>query len=270
MPRFRNVTFLIKNKMTKSLKVLKIFFCLIFLFFSTNGCLADFEKKEKTKNTPPFKVAEKILSVELNIRNESYETSNMHVALGKFHYLPDYKIFRSNSFNGVVVSFSGNSLGFFALRDISPVICSDERKENGQMRGGCIKLSEGKITIQLPYFPNGKYADIYDPYGKKVLTIDLSSKATCNEDGKCDQPVEDSENCSQDCRAEEPKIDPRIIEQAETESHKQATAESGLATNFANLNRRTFLIVGGVILAFLFLGFWLWRRYKRVKNQINF
>ncbi len=111
----------------------------------------------------------------------------------------------------------------------------------------------------MPYFPNGKYADIYDPFGKKVLTIDLASKATCNENGKCDTPIEDSENCPRDCVKGETKLDPVLMEKAgivQTDTENNSTAPG-----------KWILIAAGIILVLASLGFWLWRRYREVKKQ---
>lgn len=177
-----------------------------------------------------YKITPKTINVDLYKKNNGYEIKGFEIVFGEFHYLSDYKKWKGISHNGKVVSFKNENLGFFFIPNaLSVVLCEDGVDKGGNMIGGCRSLPEGELTVQLPYFPYGKYADIYDPFGKKVLTIDLSSKATCNENDKCDRPIEDGENCSQDCKKNEPKIDPAVVQKAAAEQTIAQEAEKKIS-----------------------------------------
>lgn len=177
--------------------------------------------------TPNFKFSEKCLSTNIHKKSDDFKLQNIEVNIYKCAYLDSFNFWSKKSFNGRVISFKNVILGYFGVdNNLTITICSDSMDEKNNITGGCQELREGDITVQLPYFPNGKYADIFDPFGEKVLTIDLSSKATCNENDQCDQPIEDGENCPQDCVKQEPKIDPMVMQQAETEMQAVKTAQS--------------------------------------------
>ena len=164
----------------------------------------------------------KIVNVKILKNADSYIIDDMEVITGDFGYLPDFEFWKGKESNGCVMSFQHNMLGCFVVYGSLTVIECSDRIINDKMTGGCIEKPEGEILVQLPYFPSGKYANIFDPSGKKVLTIDLSSKATCNENDKCDRPVEDGENCPQDCKKNEPKIDTIVMKLA---TNNQAAAQ---------------------------------------------
>jgi hypothetical protein len=205
-----------------------IFFSVVFLLFNfsrANG------QSEQSGEVSTYKISPKILNADLYKKDGNYEVKGLEMTIGEFNYQTDYKNWKGNSANGKVVSFKNIALGYFVVNyNLAPIYCSDGVNEKGEIIGGCEEVSEGNLLVQMPYFPNGKSADIYDPSGKKVLTIDLTSKATCNENDKCDRPFEDSENCPQDCQKQEPKIDPIVMEQALAQQKVQqeaAQAEDG-------------------------------------------
>jgi len=184
----------------------------------------------------------------------------MDVGLGDFEYLSDYKIWENKFYNGRLTSFKEIPLGFFSVTNSLAIVqCRDTFDKDGNMAGGCSELPEGELTIQLPYFPNGKYADIFDLSGKKVLTIDLSSKATCNENDRCDRPVEDSENCPQDCKKNEPKIDPVVVQLSA--NNQVAAQEAEKKISLADLGWRGVAILI-VLLAGGGVGYYVYRRNR--------
>gem|GEM_PF-1276663 len=212
-------------------------------------------------NHPDYKITQKVINVELYKKNNGYEVKGFEIVFGEFHYLSDYKKWKGVSHNGKVVSFKKENLGFFYIPNaLSVVLCDDGVDKDGNMVGGCRSLPEGELVVQIPYFPNGKYADIFDPSGKKVLTIDLTSKATCNENDKCDQPIEDGENCPQDCKNQEPKLDPVVVEKAKV-AQNDSQKISSKSVNWI------MILAFGAILFIAVLGIWLWRRYRKYKEQ---
>ena len=216
-------------------------------------------EKESVSQDADYKITPKHVDVDLYKKNENYEVKGLEIIIGDFHYYSGYERWKKSYANGRIVSFRDENLGYFFLtKNLAIIECTDGRDTEGNMAGGCHSLPEGNITVQLPYFPNGKYADIYDPFGGKVLTIDLTSKATCNENDKCNQPIEDSENCPQDCKKNEPKIDPVVVAQAQNKINS--------AENSASSNKWILIITAVIILVFSGLGFWLWRRYKKNKD----
>ena len=59
----------------------------------------------------------------------------------------------------------------------------------------------GKNSIKAPYYPEAKIADFYDNLDKKLLSIDVSGSAICDQDEVCESDVgENTENCSFDCK----------------------------------------------------------------------
>jgi hypothetical protein len=199
-------------------------------------------------------------------KNENYEVIKLDIAIEKCSYQDNYNAFKGKDSNGVIVSFKNEKLAYFSVPDNLEVsFCEDSiNVATRKIEGGCHDLREGKLVINMPYFPNDKYADIYDLYGKKILTIDLSSKATCNENDQCDRPVEDSENCPQDCKNGEPKLDPAVVQLAAnnppaTQETKQA--EDGIIS-LADLGWWRIAILIVILLAGGGIGYWVYRRNK--------
>jgi hypothetical protein len=248
-----------KQSMTKI--TIKCVIAILLLSVFSSVFLSAAQEKESVSQDADHKTTPKHVDVYLYKKNENYEVKRLETIIGDFNYYSDYKRWKNNYANGRIVSFRNEILGYFFLANSLAIFeCVDSRDEKGNMVGGCKELSEGDITIHLPYFPNGKYADIYDPSGKKVLTIDLTSKATCNENDKCNTPVEDSENCPRDCVKGETKLDPVLMEKA---GATQSDTENSSATS-----NKWILIAAGIFFALSGLGFWLWRRYSKVKDRI--
>ncbi len=155
---------------------------------------------------------EKSIVVYIHKSSNNYTVNKLEVIEGQSDYQYDYKIYKGTDYDGGVISFYGKSLGYFSANQMILVQCFDSFDPAAKDMGGCKELPEGDIQLRIPYFSNGKYADIYSPEGKKILTIDLSSKATCNENGKCDRPIEDSINCPQDCKDNQPIIDTPTVQ----------------------------------------------------------
>jgi len=184
------------NEQKIFIKVIALFFlCPVFL-------LTDFSGAQVLENNlQPAGSTKKTIDITLYKKNNLYKIVGSRVYLGESYYFSSYEQFKNDRSDGRIISFKGITLGYFPIdNNLIVSLCSDGVDEAGNMVGGCQKLSEGEVLIQMPYFPNGKLVEIYSQEGKKVLTIDLSSKAICNENGKCDGPVEDGENCPQDCK----------------------------------------------------------------------
>lgn len=173
-----------------------IFFVSFFSFENTSA--------EKSK----FSTTEKSVVAHIYKNQSGYSINELKVIGGKSDYRYDYEIYKGTDYDGNVVSFSGKILGYYPANQMSLMLCFDNFDPKANNKGGCQELKEGNIELRIPYFPNGKYADIYNPKGEKILTIDLSSKATCNENNICDKPIEGNGNCPSDCEAEEEAVSP--------------------------------------------------------------
>jgi hypothetical protein len=149
---------------------------------------------------------EKAIEVIMHKKDSTYIVQSLDVTLLPYPYHISDQILKGKAYTGNIISFLGKSLGYFTANDVILTICSDKLGSDGKMTGGCEDVPEGDVLVRMPYFNNGKYADIYDPDNKKILTIDLSSKATCNENNICEPPIEDSLNCASDCTNGEPVI----------------------------------------------------------------
>lgn len=198
------------NKIVYFEKNKKIIFC-VFFFFAIY--LSLFNTAQAQSDDSQFKT-DKTINVDIFKDGDSYQINDLRVVILQRPFSNNYKIYKDNGYNGTIVSFNGSSLGFFPT-NLSIKMCSDGRDPvTKKSKGTCVEMKKGKMLLQLPYFPNGKYADIYDLNGKKVLTIDLVSKATCNENGMCEQPKEDGANCPSDCTQKKPVGQKPVVEQA--------------------------------------------------------
>ncbi|MBI4441390.1 hypothetical protein HY639_04435 [Candidatus Woesearchaeota archaeon] len=59
-------------------------------------------------------------------------------------------------------------------------------------------LTEADYTLVMPYHSEGAVIRLIDPTGKEIDSIDVSSLALCNQNGKCDGR-ETEKNCPEDC-----------------------------------------------------------------------
>lgn len=135
--------------------------------------------------------------------NEYTQPGQLEITPWNSEYLDDYNVFKGRVYNGGVISFSGKSLGYFPADSMIIIICRDNFDPKATDRGGCSEIPDGDIELRIPYFPNGKYVEIYNPQGEKIFTADLSSVAVCNENGLCDGKNENQNNCPSDCKPEQ-------------------------------------------------------------------
>lgn len=178
------------------------------------------------------KSTEKSIEVLLYKKGADYSVQSLRVLTVKNQYADDYREVKGLSYNGTVLSFKGATLGFFSIDNMEIVLCSDQFNKDGTISGGCEDVPEGELSIYVPYFPNGKYADIYNPEGKKILTINLSSKATCNENNNCDRPLEDSINCPSDCTNSQPVIESSLKQQTPIQDDQNESYSSQTEDNW--------------------------------------
>jgi len=97
-----------------------------------------------------------------------------------------------------IFSFKNELLDEIYFFPRSIIFYDREDPKTGRMTGGMIISREGYFVKKFPYYPNGKYIEIFDDKNEKQLTIDISRFALCNENGICDEK-EDEKNCPQDC-----------------------------------------------------------------------
>lgn len=210
------------------------------------------------------RVTQKIIDITLYKKNDSYRIVKTRIFLGEYRYFSGFEQWKGDRYNGRIVSFKDETLGYFPVdNNLAVTLCSDGVDDAGNMTGGCKELPEGEILIQMPYLSNGKNVEIFDPFGKKVLTINLAPKATCNENDQCDRPVEDSENCPQDCKKNEPKIDPAVVQKAAAD--QQAAQEAEKKISFSNLGWWGIAILL-ILLAGGGIGYYIYRRNKEYND----
>ncbi len=162
---------------------------------------------------------EKTIEVNIYKKDKVYEVQLLTIKKLAYPYLADNKLLINKIHYGKVISFQGKALGFFTAKEMTITKCWDEFAKDGSITGGCEDVPEGEILLRIPYFNNGAKAEIYDLNNQKILTIDLSAKAVCNENNMCNVPIENSINCASDCRNGEPIIsDYKTLQNQELES----------------------------------------------------
>lgn len=236
-----------------------LFFCMFLAF--TGKVLA----QEEELANKDIRKADKMMEVNLYKKDQAYSVKSITIIGVGGYYLASYESMKGKVHDGVVMSFKGKALGYFQAAEMNIVMCWDNFS---QRKGGCDELPEGNIRLLLPYFPNGKYADIYDPEGKKILTIDLSSKATCNENEICDKPVEDNINCSSDCKVQDEPSNQASSNQGGSSSSAKGGSGEQQTEAKTNKGNSIVLIVLTVIALLVIVGVAIvWIRKQREEDD---
>jgi len=192
----------------------------------------------------------KFVAASIQKTDSGFKTIGLRIANGEYVY--SNSIYQEEP-DGRVVSFQGKNLGYFPVGSLKTIICSDEFNEKtGEIKGGCEEVSKGSLLINIPYFPNGKFADIYDEKGNKVFSIDLSSVATCNENAKCDQG-ENRENCPTDCNIKDALSKFKVVEN---------NPESTVA-NKSEKSNIWYLLAAAFALIFALAFYFIWRKRQK-------
>jgi hypothetical protein len=113
----------------------------------------------------------------------------------------DFKLQSDGKFRFEVASFSNESL-FSSQLYLEKRICGDTVLDpvTQKVSGGCRMLEKGTLSLSIPYYPNGKSINFYDPAGKLILAVDISDFADLCGDGIC-QENENAGTCQSDCRS---------------------------------------------------------------------
>lgn len=119
-----------------------------------------------------YKNTDKTLTMHLYKKNGEYIVKALSVRNAKFDYLENNESFKGLHY-GRIVSYKGKTLGYSRTTDMAIIVCWDDFNPKAEIRGGCEELSEGDIILQMPFFPDGKYAELFDSDEQKILTIDL-------------------------------------------------------------------------------------------------
>lgn len=199
-----------QNKMlSKKQKIIKISLLVIFAitFFIFEKVNAQFVNNANNPSLSIDHTADKSIILNIHKSGGKYllQGAIKLVDGAKSDYVDSYQIYKGKAYDGRVVSFSGKPLGYFPANDMAIVICRDNFNPNAQDRGGCEELSEGDIQLRIPYFTNGRYVDFYNKNSEKILTVDISSVAVCNENSVCENS-ENINNCPSDCQKNESAI----------------------------------------------------------------
>ena len=236
-----------------------VFFVLIFISLilaEKSNAQATFSNS--TDSGPTHGTTEKSVVVHIHKNGDNYTVNGLEMIDGQSDYQYDYQIYKGKRYNGGVISFSGKGLAYFPADQIILVQCVDNFDSQTADSGSCREVSEGDTDLRIPYFASGKSADIYNPKGEKILTIDLSSVAICNENGICDQPKEDLANCPFDCKTQVAPVVPGEQKISDTLEKQQKTVVASGGSNallIVSIISFILIIIGVVI-------FWLKKRKK--------
>lgn len=104
-----------------------------------------------------------------------------------------------------IISFKDVILTIINFKPLWVVAGDKLNPQTNQFEGGMTFRSSGSFpfVLQLPYYPNAEYAEIFDPDGNKQLKIYLTAFARCNENKICD-PGEEEKDCPSDCQPKPP------------------------------------------------------------------
>lgn len=106
-------------------------------------------------------------------------------------------------------------------------------------------FKKGKIIVPIPYLPNIQKVKFYDDKKNLLLTVEIGSAVTCNQDNVCNSEAgENWFSCISDCPAPSESVQP-------TET-----------TSGGSIMGSILYIVGGLALAFV-----AWIIYRTRKNQ---
>lgn len=190
--------------------ILVIFALLFFIFAKVN---AQFVNNANNPSLSTDHTADKSIILNIHKSGGKYALQGAIKLVdgAKSNYVDSYQLYKRKAYNGGVISFSGKPLGYFPANNMVIVICRDNFNPNAQDRGGCEEIFKGDIQLRVPYFPNGKYADFYNTNSEKILTVDISSVAVCNENSVCENS-ENIDNCPSDCQKNEPLADTNQIQ----------------------------------------------------------
>lgn len=231
------------------------------IFLMSSPLAVDFAFASDGFDRTQYGRTEKTIRLSLYKDYEQYRVNSMEVILADIPYEKTYDLFKGKIHNGCIVSFRKEILGCFGAGVMKIIRCVDSFAPDGTISGGCHEVPEGAIIASIPYFPNGKYADIYDPEGKKIMNIDLSGKATCNEDNVCNRPIEDRSNCRQDCKDGELGAGLSASQKAQEQAGNDSPKEVSWKLNVAGIF--VFMVsVGGVLFMW-----WRWRQYRSTLNN---
>lgn len=231
-----------KEKMMKIIRVLalcKVIIVVTFLFCARTSSATEL-------------FTQKFVAVSVEKNGSDYQVTNLRVANAKYVYSDTYEIYKGKN-NGRIISFQGKDLGYFPVGSLKTILCSDEFDEKtGEISGGCEEVSQGNLLINIPYFPNGKFADIYNEKGEKVFSINLTSIATCNENTTCEQR-ESQENCPSDCSIKDTLSKFKVVE---SNPGSTATTESEKG-NVWYLLTAVFVLISALVFYFI------WRKKRK-------
>lgn len=188
-------------------------------------------------------------------RSETYEIINLNRIDTGLSYSDGYLIYKEKgSYNGSVLSFNEKVIGYFGIDQMVPILCTDSIGANGEFVGQCKEVEDAPIHIEIPFFPNGKKAEIYKPDGQLLFEIDLTSIASCNENMSC-EGGEDNVNCPSDCekQVKENGIKEEVINNTEGESSQKGKFYLMLA----------FAVVDLAAIFLIALYYFWWRRRKQ-------
>jgi hypothetical protein len=216
--------------------------CIVFSF-APNHVSAEFFPDEASSRTISFSV-----TVDVDDWRFRDDLDSMEVRFGSYGYYLALKDVLRSQYNGTVVSFHGDVLGYFVFSGPKTSLCIDRISGNGAIHGGCSPVvTSGELFVSAPYFPNAKYIDLYAPYGGgKLLTVDVSEHSVCNENAICELPRESSKWCPSDCRSSETPFSLREDSQIDK-------------------TRTSIFLWMGIAFFFVIMGIIVWRAYRRRK-----
>ncbi len=141
-----------------------------------------------------YALEEKFYEVTLNYKNGALSVEEITVKTGSLSQKAD-----EGSYTAQLISFDESVLYSKKFEIITVIRGENFDLNTGTIAASEMKLNETNITLQLPYFAEGKQVNIYNKNIKALEIPVLQFADTCG-NAVCD-PQESYESCNKDCKS---------------------------------------------------------------------
>lgn len=128
-----------------------------------------------------------------------YDQGNLELisVRGKAGYAPDRYSPLERDYSAKIVSFDDQVLYSFEF-DVPNEYLLIFPRGGGEGKQRMVSIDRVNLSLTIPYFTTGKKIEIFNLKGDFVLSVNVSSLATCNLNKICDA-FESTETCPEDC-----------------------------------------------------------------------